>query len=57
MTKHAMDKVIAQYSHWMDRPYEPEPQLSARPPWRAADVVGLAVAWVLAGAGITAILA
>jgi hypothetical protein len=57
MTQHEMDKVIAQYRHWIDRPYEPEPQVPGVPSWRLADALGIAVALILAGAGAAVLLA
>jgi hypothetical protein len=56
MTKHEMDRIVAQYRHWIDRPHEDEPPAPSAPRWRLAGVFGMAIALVLAGVGAAAAL-
>ena len=55
MTQQEMDKVIAQYRHWIDRPYEPDSPAPVRPSWSLSDAFGMVVALVMAGAGVAVI--
>lgn len=57
VTKREMDDIIVRYRRWIDRPYERELDTASTPPWRRAEIFGIAVVLVLVGMGAFAFLA